>query len=434
VQLTVTTPGGGSLVEFQYCDASQVPVFLAYQDGTGAWQPVTATTSGGVTRFTFTLSQARGGVLAVFRYSTSIAGDALLVRRAAKARPMPQKNRTRYGVADAYGTEVHYASTSELAQDGVDNCALTRATKTVNGTVAGIPAGALGIVSLGESTNIFDGGAAPTPVTFDGVQAGLVDLVGTRVAVPGTPPNKAVVIRNLNVPDGGSLPSTIDFNGAASFVPASANATITGGAGDDLEVYTELVTANGATLMWADLAPSPTATRPWAGLNAATMVGGDFHSLVVFATPSGSDDYRVSLKYVGPVSNQSVPLGPALSAPTTSQIAGGAYPRFRFQGMLPAEYDKGAAIDVAGDFIGNNFSIMATGAYLAAAGGALVYDLTMPDVSGLAGFPAAARLTAGPNRMTASGFGFTGTGIFDVRPSVGAEFKAASKSVTISVP
>ena len=58
----------------------------------------------------------------------------------------------------------------------------------------------------------------------------------------------------------------------------------------------------------------------------------------------------------------------------------------------------------------------------------------MPDISGLAGFPAAARLTAGTNDVIGSGFAFTGAGIFDLLPSLGSEFKAATASTTIDVP
>jgi hypothetical protein len=35
---------------------------------------------------------------------------------------------------------------------------------------------------------------------------------------------------------------------------------------------------------------------------------------------------------------------------------------------------------------GNFFFILATGAYLTDSGSALAYDITMPDVAGLAGF------------------------------------------------
>jgi hypothetical protein len=82
----------------------------------------------------------------------------------------------------------------------------------------------------------------------------------------------------------------------------------------------------------------------------------------------------------------------------------------------------------------NAFFILATGAYLTASGSALAYDITMPDVTGLAGFPAAARLTAGSNDVTVSGFGFTGPGIFELRPTLGSEYKASIRNTTIQVP
>jgi hypothetical protein len=445
-QLIVTEeePPVGGAVEYRFCSESALPAFFAFQDGDGAWQAVTGSTSGGTTTFAFDLTQGHGGVLAVYQTAAAaVAGGRGANVRQMGTRALAPRDGLRAGrtrpplrssFVDAYQTEVYYASTAELVQDGLDYCAQTQPTKTITGSVAGVGAGAYGIVSLGGTTEIFDGAASTNPVTFTEVPPGPVDLVGTRTT-PGDPPDRAIVFRGLDVPDGGSLPSVIDFDGPASSFPATATATITGGAGDDLEIFTELVTANTRAALWFDLAPSPTSTRPWAGLGPAAMVSGDFHGLVVFATPDGSADFRVSLRYVGPVTNQSLALGPAISAPTTSQVVGGAYPRFRFQGTLPAEYHKGASIEVlSSEEAGNVFSIIASSAWLAAAGDALAYDFTMPDVSGLAGFPAAARLTAGTSDAIASGFGFTGPGIFDLLPSLGSEFKAATGTATIDVP
>jgi len=453
--LTATAPPtGGSNVEYQYCDASAVPVFLAFQDGTSGWQAVTPTTSGAVTRFVFRLTQGRGGVLMVFRYSTSTAPSVATVGSIMNTRPIPalplgiregmharvdvaaDRGRTvhRSSFADVYGTEVLYASTADLTQDGIDNCAQTAPTKTVTGTIAGLGTGQLGIFSLGSATETFPGGSASSQITFSSVPSGPVDFVGARMSAAGGPPNKAVVFRNLNVPDGASLPSIIDFNGPASSVPATANVTITGGQNDDLEVFTELITSSSRMLFWFDLMPSATATRQWAGLSSAVMASGDFHGLFVFASPPTlSREFRVALKFVGPVANQSVVLGPTVTAPSATQVVAGAYPRYRFQGVLPNDYNKGVVVDLSQDS-GNAFSIIATSTYLATSGGSLAYDFTMPDVFGLAGFPAAARVGAGSNNATVSGFGFTGPGIFDLTPTLGSEFKAAVRASTINVP
>jgi hypothetical protein len=219
-------------------------------------------------------------------------------------------------------------------------------------------------------------------------------------------------------------------------VPATATATITGGADDDLEIFTDLVTANGQMGMWSDLVPSTNNPRPWAGLSTAAMMSSDFHGLFVFASEAdGTGDFRVALKYVGPVADQALVLGSPLSVPASSQVATGAYPRFRFQGPLPTEYNKGVFIELLSpEESGNYFSILATGAYLATSGNAQAYDITMPDVAGLAGFPVAARLISGANDVVVDGFGFSGQDRFHLRPVVGGEFRAANRHFTLIVP
>ena len=431
--VTVPPPPAGGNVQYEFCDPAEAPVFVGYQDGNGAWQAVTGATSGGTTRYTLNLAQTFGGVMFVYPPAANpVAGFSRVMGRQTTA-ARPTGTRTPALLEDAYVTQILYATRVELTQDGSETCALTQPTKSVSGTVAGVTPGSYGIVSANAGLVIFDGAAPDNPVTFFGVRPGPFDVVGTRT-VPGSAPNKTFVLRNLNVANGGSLPSPIDFNGAASAAPATANVTITGGGGDDLEAFVDLVSANGVGALWFDLSPSATATRPWGGL--ASMLPGELHSLVVFAAPGGSfTDFRVAVKHVGPVANQAIALTPMISVPASTPVAGGAYPRFRFQGTLPSDYNKGVAVEVLGvEGTGNIFSILATNTWLAAVGQPLVYDFTMPNVTGLAGFPAAARLTAGTNDLSASAWGFTGTGVFDVRPALGTEFKAAVKGGTLVVP
>ena len=454
--LTVTAPPTGpTSVEYQFCDASAAPVFFAYQDGTGAWQPVAGSTFGGTRRYPFSLTQGRGGVLIVYRAAAGAVADARavgrtatvreVVRRPSRARAIMDARRDRAAgktttvqrsfLADTYMTELLYASATELAQDGAANCDVTQPTKSVTGTVLGVSAGQYGIVSLGFGNDLFIGGTSTNPVTFEGVLPGPMDFVGSRMT-PGNPPDRIIVLRNLDIPDGGALPAPIDFN-AATTAPATANATITGSSGDDLEIFIDVVTANTDALLWFDLSPSPATTRPWAGLGPTTMATGDFHGIYAFANPRPFDanNYRFALKYVGPVSNQTLSLGPGIGAPTVSQVAAGAYPRYRFQGTIPPEYGKGASVDVlSAEEGGNTFTIIATGAYLAASGNAMAYDFTMPDIVGVAGFPGAARLTTGQNDVAVGTFGFTGPGIFDVLPTLGSEFRAAVRGATIIAP
>jgi hypothetical protein len=140
---------------------------------------------------------------------------------------------------------------------------------------------------------------------------------------------------------------------------------------------------------------------------------------------------------VAAVAPQSIALGPSFAATVASQLAGGAgtYPRFRFQGTLPPEYNRGVEVDVQpDDESANSFSILASVGYLALGGNPLGFDLSMPDVAGLAGFPLAARLAAGSNSVATTASGFTGAGVFELVPAPGAEFKGAVKVSAITVP
>jgi hypothetical protein len=399
-----TGPIGNFDVEMQYCDPDNVPVFVAYQDGSGPWQKIVGSTAGGATGFGFNLTQTSGGFLEVLEDG----GD--------------------------YQTSVTYASKAQLTELGTNNCSATLPTKTITASVSGVPVGSYAVLSLGVISYLFDGAVPASPVEFDGVQSGQVDFFASRF-IPGEAPTSAVIRRNLNVADGGTL-APINFNGSGTFVPAAAMVTVAGaGPNDKLEVYTDISTPNGDALFWNDVAPSSNATRIWAGLPSSVLLSSDLHGLTVFAGPDdGTGDYRVSVRYVGAVSNQAITLGPTLDLPAMSAVTAGAYPRFRFVGTLPAEYDKGAALEIAPSGAGNTYSIIATNAYLVAAGSGQAYDFVMPDVAGLAGFPSESRLTAGSAMVSASGYGFTSPGIIDPVPALGVQYSSAVRYAVLAVP
>ncbi|HZI28769.1 MAG TPA: hypothetical protein VFD64_11445 [Gemmatimonadaceae bacterium] len=442
-RLTLTVappPPAGNNVDYQFCDPLDAPVFFARQDGAGAWQAVAGVTAAGITRFAFNVASGHGGVMMVFRSSSEASGARRLSasRPATKLRGRLVKRQpvaAQAAVVDLYETFVFFGSTAELTADGVDTCAPTLPVKTMRGTVTGVAPGQYGVVSLGGVTTYFDGAASTNPVTFEGVKDGLIDFIGSRIVTPGLPPDRALVFRNLNIADGGSVPTTIDFNSNAAIVPATATATITGAAGDSLEVFVELVTPTVQQLFWSDLKPSQVSTRPWAGLGPAAMVTGEFHNVLVFASAALSDDFRYSSKSVTAVANESIAFGPPANAVATSLLASGTYPRFRFTGTLPAEYNKGVIVGLLGSAEpANAFSALITNSYMTAAGTALTYDIAMPDVVGLPGFPTASRLTAGTNLVTTDAIGFTGAGIFEVRPAVGNESRGSVRFTQITVP
>ena len=440
-QLTVTQPAPAD-VEYRFCH-DDAPSFFAWQDGSGTWQALSGTASGDTTRYEFTVTQGRGGVMLLYQEALEpvaglrVAGRSIMHREAMvhDGKRQAHSPPVRSSLVDVYQTFVIYASAAELVEDGEANCTAEEPTKTITGTVTNVPEGQYGIVALGPSGIIFDGAASTNPVTFSEIPEGPVNLVGSRT-FPGEPADRLILVRNLDIPDGGSLPAPIDFNGTASLAPANAILTIGGGSGHSLEVYTLLVTANGVSGVWNDLDPTPATSRPWVGLPSTAMVTGEFHGLIVFASaPGNTGDFRVAGKYVGPVADHTLDFGPTIDLPGISQVASGAYPRFRFQGTVPTAYNKGATFDLLSpDELGNTYTVLVTSAWLSASGNSLAYDFTMPDFTTLAGFPAASRLTAGTNDLIVSGFGFTGQGIFESLPSIGTEFRGSLRNSTITVP
>ncbi len=454
LDLTVT-PNSGSSIAWEFCDAADVPVFFAYQDGDGAWQPVTGSTAEGLTTFTFGIAQGRGGVVAVWRYASSVVADALVVGRADGARrlstratalrpgrraraPRGKGTFNRFAATDLYETFVVFASAAELAEVGRDNCYVAEGTKTITGNVAGVAPGQYGVATLGSATRIFNGAEPVNPLTFTEVPDGPVDFIGTRIVTPGSAPDKLLLVRNLDIPDGGALPLVIDYNATSALTPATAMATMTGGGSDPLEVFTELVTARRTLLMWFDLAPSTNNVRPWAGVPPNAMQSGEYHGVVVFASASarlGENNFRMSTTYVPAVTDQTIAFGPLIDPPSASQVVAGAYPRFRFQGTLATEYHKRITIDLySAEGEGNAFYMLVTAAWLAASGSALAYDIAMPDVTALAGFPLASRLPQGTNTLSFSASGFTGPGVWSLIPTVGGASKSVIRTVAINVP
>jgi hypothetical protein len=441
-QLTVTQPAPVD-VEYRFCHAD-APSLLAWQDGSGTWQLLDGTESGDTTRYGFTVTQGRGGVMFLYHDAAEpaearrLAQRSMSLRRAAvRARiPRPQGRSVRSSLVDQYDTRLVYASAAELAGDGEATCENGAVpTKTVTGTVTNVPEGSYGIVSLGSPNVIFDGAASTNPITFIGVEDGPVDLIGTRTR-PGTVPDAVLVLRNLDVPDGGPLPAPIDFGGTGTWPPATATATVTGGGGHDLEIFVTVVTPKSEGGLWFELASTPSSSRIWAGLGSDVRTATDLHGLIVFASPPGHPgDVRVAGKYVGPVSNQTLALGPTIELPTTSLVDPGPYPRFRFQGMLPPDYNKSLFLDlVSAGESGNAYGVIMTSAWLSASGTSLSYDFTMPDLTTLPGFPVDSRLTFGANELIVDALGFVGDGVFELRPSMGTEFRGSIRFSTVTVP
>ncbi|HJR34407.1 MAG TPA: hypothetical protein VJ817_05625, partial [Gemmatimonadales bacterium] len=183
--VNVTASGGGTgnvTVSFAACAVADRAVWVAFQDGTaGAWSRVTGTND----VYQFSVTSGKGGVAwVVLGTGTSTIN-------------------------------VQYYSQAEMTAGVLNFCGAAASGKTVNATVANLPAGAQGRVSFGGG---FAAALANGPVQLTNVLEGSQDLVAYagQLLGPGAT-DRVFLARGLNPASGGSL-GTVDFTGTGSFV------------------------------------------------------------------------------------------------------------------------------------------------------------------------------------------------------------------------
>lgn len=345
--------GGGGNVTWQFCDTDRIPVFFAFRDGTsGAW---TRVLPGAGQTYSFTINDTRGAV-------TFVIAD---------------------GGAD-FDVTTYLLTRTELTAFAQAECTTNPATKTLNGTVAGITPGQTATINVG-------GGSATAttngPFTVSNVDDGTVDLIAARsvldIPTLSTVPDRFILRRNLNLPNNGTIPS-LDFGGSEAFAPATATLTIANGGTDMLNITTGFFTSNGASgfFSFGALGGGGGSTRTAYGVPLARTQTGDLHYLQATAV-SGTTIVRTVGQYNRELTNRTIALGPVLNAPTIASVATAPYRRLRASGSWQTEYNQGVGAtfyQTAGS--SRSWSITSSNAYFT--GG--TFELEIPDLSGVSGF------------------------------------------------
>jgi hypothetical protein len=368
--VNVTASGGGTgnvTVSFAACPVAARAAWVAFQDGTaGAWTRVTGTSD----VYQFTITQGKGGVAWVVLG----AGTSTI--------------------------NVAYFSQAEMTAAVLNFCGAAATGKTVNATVANLPAGAQGRVSFGGG---FAATLATGPVQLTNVLDGPQDLVAYagQLLGPGAT-DRVFLARGLNPASGGSL-GTVDFTGAGSFVVTPATITLAGGAGG--ETYSqEMFYLTGASCVPSGFYSSGSfAASPFTayGIGTANQAATDLHRLAVTAI-QGATDFRTVTEDFKNIGNRTLTLPSALGAVTASN-AGGPYKRPMVVTTFPAELNSSAEMIFSDQSLaGRDGSIVASAAWL----GGLTVSLALPDFSALAGWSNAwAPATGDQVQWTLSGSG-----------------------------
>ena len=352
--LTVTQApvGSGNVTwTFGFCSNTDIPIWVAAQNGTGAWQQVIGSNNS----YSFNITTS-GGIAYVTQNSAS-----------------------------NYEVNFFFGSLTELQSQGTTICP-TAATKSVNGTVANYGSSTQAQVTLGSA---FQQITAPaTAFTLTGVPSGTVDLVAARqgfdIANPqaGAVTNKLIIRRNLNPAAGSTLP-VLDFGAAEAFDPVSRTVTVNGAAaGEQLFASSTYFTTNqGFAILGSGLLTGNSGT--FVGVPTAQQVSTDLHILNAFATNTSggtSTSSRIATTVFKDAVNKTLTLGAALSTPTFTTLASAPYLRTRVQLARQTDYDKYWVLGYGQT--ARSVSVLYSAAYL----GANPVDFSFPDFTGVSGW------------------------------------------------
>jgi hypothetical protein len=345
------TGPSASQTALSFC-APDVPTWLAYQDGDGAWTRVTPDANN-----VFTVSiRDRGGIA----YVMPDVGLFVLY-----STPATMKSVYPACGASAFGS------------------------KTLHGTFVGLAASDAGMVAVGPSSD-WTTGADPS-FTLTDVPNGSLDLVAARTPLADIVPTKLIVRRGLDLADGATIPA-IDFNAAEALAPATAALTISGIGSDPGFVGIQYVTATATNLDLGSAFTSGSVT--YGGMPAAAQASGDLHAIFAAAfpgLPASLYPLRETVLYARSVANRTVALGPIGTTATVTTVATTPYMRLRGQLAVQPEYNVAVKFEFY-DVIGPRAAtVMVSSDYNS---GATMWDAAIPDLRS-AGFDASLGLQAG---------------------------------------
>jgi hypothetical protein len=402
VQPSITALTSSGNVTWQFCGTLGIPVWVAFQDGTGGtWTHVSGTNDS----YTFNITQSVGGVAYVKPSGTG------------------------------FDLEVFYGSKADLQGRANEVCGgAAGAGKTVTAPVAGTSVGDVVLASLGPAS----GSLATSTITFSNVPNGNVDLIAGRTTLTinqvGVSFNlaKMIIRRNLN-PAAGSALATIDFGAAEAFTPVTKNLTINNLGTDVSAVLGLYFTSNSTVANYFTDFSGGGSSRTYPGVPSANQAAGDLHILAIVGLPSltGSTPQREALFAFHTAADQTFALGPVLNTPTVSTLAATGYARVRAAITVQPEYNKDFSFN--GSQTGaapRSFTIQQTAGYSSASS----LNLDVPDLSAVSGFD----VNWGPKVGTAVGWtfssiGFPGSvGITQPPFTEGASYMFASRPGTIT--
>src|SRR5256885_6968032 len=362
-------------VAVAYCDGLE-PMWVAFQDGDGAWTQALPTPSGSNTTFRSEFSAGRGAIVTLSR-----VGDNMTV------------------------LSVLYGTPAELLTAGDTNprdCGPAPA-KTLLGTVAQLDTNETAFVSASFNSRV----RVSVDRTFElkGLASGPRDLLAARTTrTDGSDViTRLILRRGVDVPDGTTLP-VLDFASAEAFAPAVANVSLEGLGAESAVSGTRLLTDRDELTVSLMIGLTTDVTRPFVALRESQLLANDLQILAASASAATTGGARSTTLYFRAPTDRTLTLGAPLIPPTFNTVATAPALRLRAHFVPQSDYDRSAVVSYQqGVTVFVTISMTAARAALTETG----YDLVVPELSGAAGFDPAWSLHPGATRWNAGRIGGT---------------------------
>jgi hypothetical protein len=355
----VVAPLRAADVALLACDGG-TPLWVATQQGAGAWTTVSTTPTG---RYEITFQSGRGGLIVVDTINNAIRTTVL------------------YMAADEFAAMIPRTDTTRTC---------TRRSADV--TVAGLRSSDVARIGLGGGTRTISDNGITASISELGARS--VSLAAARVHQGTLRADVLILRRDIPFPGPHAL---IDFGTAEPIALDSVPLSVTNTLGQPVTVGMSILshTVGGASVELDRTIIGADGTVQMRRVPPAFQASGDIHA--AFAQTNFPDPRQV-VSYVSATARFTLSLGPALALPTVS-AAGPSRPRMQ----LPAQAEYATAAQ-ASFFQGTrSLSVIVSARYL----GALpaTWDLTPPDLAGVAGWNPAWALTPTLTVWQANGFG-----------------------------
>ena len=352
--ITPPQPPTPSLIDIAYCRGGE-PAWVAYQDGDGPWTRVLPTASGQFTTFRLSFTATRGAVARAAQLAGGLTTLSVL-----------------YGLP----SELRIVSDTAFQQ------CTGEALRTISGTVAGLGADEVALLSSGNSVRdiVFPG--VGNGFELRGLLSGPQEILATRGRQTADRASiTAMILRRSDaLPDGGTLPA-FDFGSVEAFQPVLRNVTFAGSGNAAVIAYTGLRTAHSNNVVTFFPAGGVNATSSFYAIPESRLEQGEVQSVAATSAPVGNV-VRSAAAYFRSPADLTLTFGAMPIAPVFSTISTAPVVRLRASFVVQDDYDRLASVSFQ-QGANTVVSLSMTEPY---AGVGKNYDLAIPDLSAVPGF------------------------------------------------